>query len=193
MPTTVRLLASEPSSCCTRSRSLLHFSRHRRQGFRQGIVDLLGIGDHNALAFAENDVSRHADDGGIFGNIAQHDRTGADAAVFPDGDVAENFRASADDDVVFDRGMPLAVLLAGASQSHALIKSHVIAHDRRLADHDAHAVIDEQPPSNLGSGMNFDSGEQARDLREPSSQQKEADGSTASDSCDRTRPHASPE
>ena len=65
------------------------------------------------------------------------------------------------------------MLLARASQSHALIQSHVIAHDRRFADHHADAVIDEQPSTNLCSGMDFNSCEEARGLREKSSQQEQ--------------------
>ena len=117
-------------------------------------------------------MAGNADDRGILGNIAQHDRTGADAAVLANSDVAENFRAAADHHAVFDRGMPLAVLLAGASESHALIESHIVADDRGLADHDAHAVIDEQAAPNLRAGMNFDSGQQTRNLREPAREQE---------------------
>ena len=109
---------------------IVHFGRDRSKSFRERIVDLLGIGNHDALAFAEDDVTGHADNGGVVGNIAQHHRTGADTAVLSDRDVAENFRSAADDDAVFDRGMTLAMLFSRASESHALIESHVIANDR---------------------------------------------------------------
>ena len=60
------------------------------QGFGEWIVDLLGIGDHDTLAFAKDDVTRNADHGGVVGNIAQHDGASADAAVLADSDVSEN-------------------------------------------------------------------------------------------------------
>jgi hypothetical protein len=153
---------------------LAHFCRDRGQRLRERIVDLLGIGDHYAFAFAEDDVPGHADHGGVFGNISQDNRTRADAAVFPHGNVAEDFRSSADDYIVFDRGMALAVLLACAAQGHALVESHVVADDRRLADHDAVAVIDEQTASDLRSGMDFNSSEKTRGLRQHASQQERA-------------------
>jgi len=69
-------------------------------------------------------------------------------------------------------GCRLPRYLARASQSHALIQGYVITHDRRLADHHAKAVIDEQPSSYLCSGMDFNSGEETRGLRKESSGQE---------------------
>ena len=77
--------------------------------------------------------------------------------------------------------MTLAVLLARAAESHALIQGHVIADDRGLADDDAHPVIDEQAAANLRAGMNFDAGQKSRDLREPAREQEPDRGSRASD------------
>ena len=134
----------------------------------------------------------NADHGGVVGNVAQHDRAGADAAVLAHGDVAQNFRSAADDHAVFDRGMAFAVFFARAAQSHSLIEGHVIANNRVLTDHDSHAVIDEQAPSDLGSGMNFNSRKEASDLRQPYAPAETDHGSRASDSCGRTRPHAGP-
>ena len=51
--------------------------------------------------------------------------------------------------------MALAVFLAGAAESHSLIESHVVADDRCLADHHAHAVIDEQPAADLARRDEF--------------------------------------
>ena len=76
-----------------------------------------------------------------------------------------SFAPGADRDVVADRGMPLAFFFAGSTQSHTLVKRDIVADDGRLADHRAHAVVDEQTPSNLRAGMNLNPGEQARDLR----------------------------
>src|SRR4051794_34908812 len=82
---------------------------HRCQGLGKRIIDLLGIGDDDALAFTENDVPGDANDRVVVWNVAKNDRAGAYAAVLADGDVAENLRPSADHDIFFQSGMPLAV------------------------------------------------------------------------------------
>ena len=68
--------------------------------------------------------------------------------------------------------MPLPVLLAGSAERHTLIERDVLTDDRRLSDHHAHTMIDEQTPSDLRSRMDFDTGEPARHLRQPARQQK---------------------
>ena len=53
-----------------------------------------------------------------------------------------------------DCGVPFSFFLAGSAQGHALIQRHVVAHNRRLANHHAHSVIDEQSPSDLCARVN---------------------------------------
>jgi len=65
------------------------FVADRGERFGERIVDLLGIDNDDAFAFAEDDVARDPNYGGIIGNVAQDDGSGADAAVFSDGDVAK--------------------------------------------------------------------------------------------------------
>ena len=135
----IRCREAESGSLATsRAFELLHslaqlvdLGRYRRQGLGERVVDLLGIGNHHSFAVAEDDVARNTDHGGILRHISQHDRTRADAAVPPHGDIAENFRSAADHHVVFDGGVALAVLLAGTAESDALIQGHVVADDRR--------------------------------------------------------------
>ena len=54
------------------SRNLLNFGCDRSQRFRERIVNLFGIGDHNALAFSENNVTGNSDNSGVVRHIAQH-------------------------------------------------------------------------------------------------------------------------
>ena len=54
--------------------------------------------------------------------------------------------------------MPLAFVLAGAAQSHALVQQAVVTDNGGLADHHAHAVVDEQTLSDLRTGMDLDAG-----------------------------------
>src|SRR4051812_35760134 len=89
--------------------------------------------------------------------------------------VAQDFSAATDNDTVTDGGMALgSALRAGAAESDALVDGHVVADDCRFADHDAHAVIDEQTFADLRAGMDFDAGQPARDLRKQSRQQEQA-------------------
>src|SRR5690606_3613823 len=78
----------------------------------------------------------------------------ADHAAAPDHRLAAQDRgAGVDGDVVLDRGMALhaAQHLAGArgerAERDALVEDHAVADLRRLADHDAGAVIDEEAPA----------------------------------------------
>ena len=61
-------------------------------------------------------------------------------------------------------GMALAGREAGAAERHALVHRHVLADLGGLADHDAHAVVDEQPVADLGRRMDLDPGQRARDV-----------------------------
>src|SRR5262249_36484732 len=54
----------------------------------------------------------------------------------------------------------LALIERGAAQGNALIKRHIVSQLGRLADHDAHSVVDEHAPPDLGAGMNLDAGQQ---------------------------------
>src|ERR1035441_1212206 len=98
----------------------------------------------------------------MLGDISQHDRTSPDSAVSSHGDVAKNFRSSADHHVVFDSGVPLAVLLAGTAESDTLIQSHVVTDDRGFADDHAQPMVNEQPAANCCAGVYFNSGQEAR-------------------------------
>ena len=147
---------------------------HRRQRFRQRIVDLLGIGNHHPFAVAEDDMAGHSHYRRVLGNTPQHHRSRANAAVLPYRDVPQHFRAPSDNHIGFDGRMPLPVLFPGTSQGDALIEGHVVSDLGGLSNHHTHAVIDEQPPADLRSWVNFNSGEKARDLRPPASPEKEA-------------------
>src|SRR5215471_2911729 len=97
------------------------------ESFGERIVDLLGISDHHALAFTEDDMARDAYYRGIVRDIAEHNRARTDAAILAHNDVAEDLGASADDHVVFESGMTFPVFLAGTAESDSLIKGHVVA------------------------------------------------------------------
>ena len=63
--------------------------------------------------------------------------------------------------------------LDAAAESHAaqrdsVVNRAVVPHLGRLADHNAHAVIDEDASADAGAGMNFYSGQKAPDVTNPS-------------------------
>ena len=100
------------------------------------------------------------------GDRANHHRTGPDFHVVADPYVAEHLGARADHHVVAQRGVALALLLAGAAQRHALVEQHVVADLGGLADDHAHAVVDEEAPADGGARVDLDARQAAADLRE---------------------------
>src|SRR6266496_3208122 len=118
----------------------------------------------------EDNVARDSDHGGIAWNTSQHDRSGADARVVSNLDVAENSGTRADHDAIPNRRMPLPGVLAGAAERDALINSDLVADDRSLADHHTHTVIDKKAFANLSARMDLDSRSQPRHLRKPTRQ-----------------------
>src|SRR5882724_1983388 len=103
----------------------------------------------------------HAHDNRVLRDLPHHHRARADAAPRPDGEAPENLRPRPHGDVVAQGGMTLLPPHAGAAEGHALEQGHVLADLRRLADDDAHAVVDEEAPPQLGRGMDLDPGEEA--------------------------------
>ena len=53
-----------------------------------------------------------------------------------------------------------------AAQGHPVIERDVVADLRGLADHHAHAVVDEEAAADAGAGMDLDAGQEAAEMRE---------------------------
>src|SRR5579884_4109519 len=133
--------------------------------FRERVIDLLGISDHHAFAFPEDNVRGDSHDGRVRRNTAQDNRSSADAAVVPDMNITEDLGTSADDDAVTNGGMPfLAAVEASAAERDTLIYRDVVTDFGRLADYDSHAMIDKQMLPNSRSRMNFNAGQKSRHL-----------------------------
>ena len=113
-----------------------------------------------------------ADDCRALLNGAQNNRSSADSGVLADGDVAENLCAITDDDVILNRGMTLDAIGAGAAEGYAGIDRDVIADHRGFADDHTHTVVDEETATNFRAGMDFDSGQEARQLGHPARQEE---------------------
>src|SRR5205814_1279486 len=69
--------------------------------------------------------------------------------------------------VVAERRVALLPLQAGAAERDALEQRDIVADLRRLADHHAHAVVDEEATPDAGRGVDLDAGHEATDVRHP--------------------------
>src|SRR5258706_7639356 len=70
--------------------------------------------------------------------------------------------------------MALAGVLASTAQRHALVNQHVVADLGSLADHHAHAVVDEEAPPDAGPRVDVDTSHGAGKLRDHARQRKPA-------------------
>ena len=68
--------------------------------------------------------------------------------------------------------MALAGVLAGAAQSDTVVDGAVVPDLTGLAEHDAHAVINEQASADGGTGMDLDAGAAASVLADPPGQKE---------------------
>ena len=90
---------------------------------------------------------------------------GTDPRVVADVDRAEQSGADAQHHAITDDRMPLAGFAIGPptarTERHLVVHHDVVPNPSGLTDDDADAVVDEQPPTDPGSGMNLDAGEQS--------------------------------
>src|SRR5699024_729202 len=89
----------------------------------------------------------------------------ADLGVSAHGKRAKHLAARGDDDVVFDGGVALADVFAGAAERCALVNGHIVAHNGGLADYHAHAVVDEHALANDRAGVDLNAGKMPGKLR----------------------------
>ena len=80
------------------------------------------------------------------------------------------FAPAADHDVVAERRVALAAVLARAAERDALIEQAVVADLRGLADDDAGAVVDDEPSADLGGRVDLNARPPPRKLRDPTRQ-----------------------
>ncbi len=62
--------------------------------------------------------------------------------------------------------MALAADQRGAAQRHLMVHIDVVADFGGFADHHAHAVVDHQPATQPGAGMDFDAREEPAEMGE---------------------------
>ena len=88
-----------------------------------------------------DDLGRHARNRHVVRHGLQHHRARRHARAAPDLDIADDARARADQHTVGDLRMPVAVILAGATERHAVQDRDVVADGRSLANDKAYDVL----------------------------------------------------
>ena len=121
---------------------LFEVAKLREHGVRNRSMSQRSVDD--ASAGLPDDPPWNTDDGTVVRNGLNHDRTGADPHIAAHSDVAEYPGAASDHDIVAERRVAPPRLLPGSTKRDALVEGHVVADDGRLADHDPHAVVDEE-------------------------------------------------
>lgn len=110
------------------------------------------------VILAADDTSGVADNGAVFGNTFQNNGPCADLDVFTKGDGTQDLGACADHDTVLKRRVTLAVIFAGAAEGNTLINGDIITDFGGLANHNAGAMVDEEPTANRCTGVNLYAG-----------------------------------
>src|SRR5215469_11408888 len=105
-----------------------------------------------------------ADDNRVFRHLPHHHRPRANAAAGTDGEAADDLGASSHHHIVGEGGVTLLPLVAGAAEGHPLEQAHVPPNLGRLTDDHAHAVVDEEPGTQLGRGMDLDARKEAAEV-----------------------------
>ena len=122
-------------------------------------------------------VGRVADGCGAGRYGLQHYGVGTDLGVFADREAAQHFGAGADDDAALQRGVALgAGVQRGAAERDALVDGAVVADFRGFADHHAEAVVDEDAAADGGAGVDFDAGDDTRQVGNEAAQPFQAVG-----------------
>ncbi len=114
--------------------------------------------DLDVDTFPPDDLARNADDGRMWRDLLDDDRTGAHLDVVADLDIAQYGGSCADGDAVADGGMPLADG-ADPAEGDALVDGHVVPYDGRLSDYDADGVVDEEALADRGARVNIAAGQ----------------------------------
>lgn len=97
--------------------------------------------------------------------VVRDDRIGADRAVVADHDRPENLCSCTYGDAITERRMPLLLRERPATERHTVIQHDVVPDLRGFTDDHAHAVVDEETPTDRRTGMDLDSGEEPGELR----------------------------
>jgi hypothetical protein len=128
------------------------------------------------LAFELDNPAWYTDNSSVFRDITHVDKgIGADTGMVTDGYRAEDDGAGTDEYVVADRRVTFAFVFSGATEGDVVEEDAVIPDLDGFPDNDAMAVIDEESSADFRSGMDLDTGEESRCLRNEAGDQAELD------------------
>ena len=125
----------------------------------------------SGVGFGLNDARRiaHCRGPGRYG--LDHHRTAADARAIAHGEAPEHLRIGPHDHSTTQGGVALGpTRQRGAAQRDALVDGALVADLGGLTDHHAHAVVDEHPAADGGTGVDLDAGEHACQVRDEAAQ-----------------------
>ena len=122
-------------------------------------MDLVNVACHgtNSLSVHFHDSCRNSHSRAVIGDRTEHDRIRCDLDIVTDSKRTEYLCSRADQNIVPESRVTLALVLASTAERYALIQQAVVSHDRSLADDNAHSVVDEQPLSDSRSGVYLNS------------------------------------
>src|SRR5471030_1741811 len=114
----------------------------------------------------DDDAPRNTHHRGTGRHSLGHHRVGTDLGARPDRKRPQHLGTSTHHYTRLQGWMALAFVPAGATQGHALVKRHVVADFSGFANDDAHAVINEETPTYLGTRVNLDACHPAAEVRD---------------------------
>lgn len=100
------------------------------------------------------------------GDVFQHQSLRTDFCVVSHCHGTQHRCTGSDQNAVADRRVALGLRSRGPTQSYVVVHQHVIANFGGFTDDDPSTVVDEEPTSDGGSGMNLDIGEKTSELAE---------------------------
>ena len=131
------------------------------------------IGGAAADVVDPDDLRGNAYGGGVGGQVVEHHAACSHTDVISDEHRTQHLGSGTDQYVVANGRMPLAGVLAGTAQGHAVIDGAVIADLGGFAEHDPHAVVNEQPLTDLGPRMNLDTRKVTGNLADQAGQEQQ--------------------
>ena len=162
-------------------------------GHRVGQMDPVGVGPLGPAALDPDRVTGVADHGRVRRDVVDDDACWRRS--WPRGRSVIGPSSLAPEPMVTlssTVGMPLAGGKAGAAERDALVEGHVVADLRRLADHHAHPVVDEEAVADPRRGMDLDPGQRpghGRDQpRQPRARRRHAGHGRHDERAARARP-----
>ena len=111
------------------------------------------------------DSTRDANYGRVIRNGFHDHRTCPDLDAIADLDSAENLGSRADHNVIANRRMAFAALVARATKRDSLINQNIIANFRRLTNYYTHPVINKKTVADFSAGVDFNPRQKTGKLR----------------------------